>query len=232
MLHIIRGSGIAGLVGLNAQSERLLNGYQVDIIRPLLEISREETQRYCLEHNLMPRVDSTNQSLSMLRNRIRLKLLPEIKKYNPAFVESLLRNSAIAADEIAFLDSEVQKVWKSIIKEQDDIIVLDKDRFDALPDALKRHLLRLAIKRLLGTLKDIEERHIAEITGVLKKQAGKYINLPYGLIFAVEYGRYLLGSDTEPLSVSEIAVKNNKFPGVTFYPLVVEHQLWKIISFG
>ena len=199
MLHIIRGSGIAGLVGLNAKSKRLLNGKQVNIIRPLFEISREETQRYCLEHNLMPRVDSTNQSLSMLRNRIRLKLLPEIKKYNPAFVESLLRNSAIAADEISFLDSETEKVWDLVVKEQDDVIILDKERFYELPNALKRHLLRIAIKHLLGTLKDIEERHISEITGVLGKQAGKYINLPYGLIFAVEYGRYLLGRDTKAL---------------------------------
>jgi tRNA(Ile)-lysidine synthase len=217
MLHIIRGSGIAGLVGLNAKSERLLNGYQLNIIRPLLEISREETQQYCLEHNLMARVDSSNQSLSMLRNRIRLKLLPELKKYNPGFVESLLRNSAIAADEIAFLDSEAEKVWDSAVKEQDDIIILDKERFGALPDALKRHLLRVAIKRLLGTLKDIEERHIGEITGVLGKQAGKYINLPYGLIFAVEYGRYLLGSDIKALCpFPEIFGESEvNIPGVT-----------------
>ncbi len=217
MLHIIRGSGIAGLVGLNAKSERLLNGYQLNIIRPLLEVSREETQQYCLEHNLMARVDSSNQSLSMLRNRIRLKLLPELKKYNPGFVESLLRNSAIAADEIAFLDSEAEKVWDSAVKEQDDIIILDKERFGALPDALKRHLLRVAIKRLLGTLKDIEERHIGEITGVLGKQAGKYINLPYGLIFAVEYGRYLLGSDIKALCpFPEIFGESEvNIPGVT-----------------
>ena len=217
MLHIIRGSGIAGLVGLNAKSKRLLSGNQVNIIRPLLEISREETQQYCLEHNLMPRVDSTNQSLSMLRNRIRLKLLPELKKYNPAFVESLLRNSAIAADEIAFLDCETEKVWKSVVKEQNDVIILDKERFGVLPNALKRHLLRAAIKRLLGTLKDIEERHISEITGVLEKQAGKYINLPYGLIFAVEYGRYLLGRDTKALCpFPEIAAEEIiRIPGVT-----------------
>jgi tRNA(Ile)-lysidine synthase len=217
MLHIIRGSGIAGLVGLNAKSKRLLNGNQVDIIRPLLEISREETQRYCIDHNLVARVDSSNQSLSMLRNRIRLKLLPEIKKYNPAFVESLLRTSVVAADEIAFLDSEVEKVWESVVQEQDNVIILDKERIDALPDALKRHLLRVAIKRLLGTLKDIEERHIGEITGVLGKQAGKYINLPYGLIFAVEYGRYLLGRDTKALCpFPELATEEIiRIPGIT-----------------
>ena len=43
MLHIIRGTGIKGLVGLNPKSQRLLNVHQVNIIRPLLEISRAET---------------------------------------------------------------------------------------------------------------------------------------------------------------------------------------------
>ncbi len=218
MLHIIRGSGIHGLVGLNPKTNRLLNGHQVNIIRPLLEISRTETQQYCLENNLAARYDSTNLSLAPLRNRIRHKLLPEIKKYNPGFVESLLRTSAIAADEIAFLDSELEKVWESVVKEQNDSVILDKDEFDALPNALKRHLLRATIKNLLGTLKDIEERHVEEIIGVSIKQAGKYINLPYGLIFAVEYGRYLLGSDTTVLCpFPEIAGESAvNIPGETF----------------
>ncbi|HAS28475.1 MAG TPA: tRNA lysidine(34) synthetase TilS [Dehalococcoidia bacterium] len=217
MLHIIRGSGIAGLVGLKAKSKRLLNGHQVNIIRPLLEIRRAETLQYCLENNLAARDDSTNLLLAPLRNRIRHRLLPELQKYNSGFVESLLRTSAIAADEISFLDAELEKVWESVVKEQNDSVILDKDKFDALPSALQRHLLRAAIKNLLGTLKDIEERHIEEIMGVLAKQAGKYINLPYGLIFAVEYGKYLLGSDTKALCpypeiIGEFEIK---IPGVT-----------------
>ena len=217
MLHIIRGSGICGLVGLNPKTSRRLNGHQVNIIRPLLEISRMETQQYCLENNLAAMDDSTNLSLEPLRNRIRHKLLPELKKYNPGFVESLLRTSAIAADEIAFLDSESAKVWELVAKEQNDSVILNKDEFDALPNALKRHLIRAVIKKLLGTLKDIEERHIEEIMGVSGKQAGKYINLPYGLIFAVEYGRYLLGSDTKALCpYPEIIGESEiKIPGVS-----------------
>ncbi len=216
MLHIIRGTGIKGLVGLNAKSRRLLNGRQVNIIRPLLEVSREETQRYCLEHNLEVRFDSTNLSLSPLRNRVRQKLLPELKKYNPGVEESLLRTSAIASDEIAFLDCELEKVWESAVSLRDNTVILDKDRFDALQNVLKRHLLRVAIKNLLGTLKDIEERHIEEIMGVLDKQAGKYINLPYGLVFAVEYGRYVLGKDTGTLCpFPEIAGESAiKIPGI------------------
>ena len=55
MLHIIRGTGTKGLVGLNPKSQRLLNVHQVNIIRPLLEISRAETEAYCLSHNLVAR---------------------------------------------------------------------------------------------------------------------------------------------------------------------------------
>ena len=216
MLHIIRGTGIKGLVGLNPKSQRLLNVHQVNIIRPLLEISRAETEAYCLSHNLVARVDSSNRSLSPLRNRIRHRLLPELKKYNPGFVESLLRTASIAADEIDFLDHELEKVWQDTVKKQNGALTIDKEKFDALPTALKRHLLRSAIRHLLGTLKDIEERHIEEMMGVLGKQAGKCINLPYGLIFAVEYGRYLLGSDTKALCpypeiISEFGIK---VPGV------------------
>jgi tRNA(Ile)-lysidine synthase len=212
MLHIIRGTGIKGMVGLNAKSLRLLKGHQVNIIRPLLEISRAETEAYCLSRNLVARVDSSNLSLSPLRNRIRQKLLPELKRYNPGFVESLLRTSNIAADEIDFLDYELEKIWKETVNKQDASLIFHKDKFDMLPNALKRHLLRSAIKHLLGTLKDIEERHIEEMMAVLGKQAGKYINLPYGLVFAVEYGRYLLGSDTKALCpyseiVSESEIK-------------------------
>ncbi len=217
MLHIIRGTGIKGLIGLNAKSSRLLNGRQINIIRPLLEISRDETQRYCDAHKLAARLDSTNLSLSPLRNRVRQKLLPELKNYNPGVVESLLRTSAIAADEIAFLDSELEKVRGDIIEPKNDMVILKRDGFDGLPDVLKRHLLRTTIKEMLGTLKDIEERHIEEIMGVLGKQAGKYINLPYGLIFAVEYGRYLLGSDIKALCpFPEIFGESEvNIPGVT-----------------
>ncbi len=199
LLHIIRGSGIHGLVGLKPKSSRYLNGKTLDIIRPLLEISRDETQEYCRQYDLMPRSDSTNLSLSPLRNRIRQKLLPELKNYNPRVVNSLLRTSSIVADEVEFLDNELKQVWDDVVKEMDGVIILDKEKCDALPTALKRHMLRVAIKKLLGTLKDIEERHIEEIIGVSGKQAGKYINLPYGLIFAVEYGRYILGNDAAAL---------------------------------
>ncbi|MDD4874732.1 MAG: tRNA lysidine(34) synthetase TilS, partial [Dehalococcoidales bacterium] len=87
LLHIIRGTGIHGLTGLKPKSRRRLNGKTVDIIRPILEISRSETEEYCRKNNLVPRLDSTNLSLPPLRNRVRRKLIPLLKSYNPGVVE-------------------------------------------------------------------------------------------------------------------------------------------------
>jgi len=89
-----------------------------------------------------------------------------------------------------------------------------------LPAALKRHLLRTAIERLLGDLKDIETRHIEGILSSLNKPAGKRVSLPEGLIFSIEYDKYLLSSD--PAALSPFPVLDAEFvlkvPGETKLP--------------
>ncbi len=58
----------------------------------------------------------------------------------------------------------------------------------------------MSIENLRGNLHDIETLHIEEMMEALTRQAGKRLNLPGGLIFAVEYDRYLLGSDLSALA--------------------------------
>jgi len=192
LMHLIRGTGTRGLQGLKPGSEWLLNGKTFNVVRPLLKVSRRETAEYCRRYGLVPRLDASNLSLSPLRNRIRHQLVPLLESYNPRVAEALLRTSAITAEQVAFLDGEVSRLWNDIVQEKEGIIVLDKGRLLLLHHALKCHLLRAAIEQLLGSLKDIETRHIEEIMAVLDKPAGKQISLPSGLIFVVEYGRYLL----------------------------------------
>jgi tRNA(Ile)-lysidine synthase len=76
------------------------------------------------------------------------------------------------------------------------MIILNRDRLNQLPTAIKRHLLRAAIEKILSSLKDIETRHIEEILAMLGKPAGRQINLPGGLIFSIEYDSYVLGVET------------------------------------
>ncbi len=220
LMHLIRGTGTRGLRGLQPSSLWQSSRNSTTVIRPLLQVSRQETTDYCHSHQLMPRIDTSNLSLSPLRNRIRHQLLPLMQSYNPQVAKALLRTAHIAGDDFALLDRESTRLWDKIAQRQEDVIILDKEGFLKLPPALQRHLLRAAIEKLLGTLKDIEARHIEEMMAALAKPAGKRLSLPGGLNFAIEYNQYQLGLDLAALSPFPV-LRNEfalKIPGETMFP--------------
>ena len=220
LMHLIRGTGTTGLRGLQPGSLWQSLGDSLTVVRPLLAVSRQETASYCRDHQLMPRLDASNLSLSPLRNRIRHQLLPLLQSYNPRVTDALLRTARIAGDDLAFIDKEIASLWGEIVREQEKAIILDKESFLELPSTLQRYLLRAIIEKVLGNLKDIEVRHIEEIMGVLTKPAGKRISLPEGLIFSIEYDKYLISPD--PAAVSPFPALSGEFrlkiPGETLLP--------------
>ncbi len=220
LMHLLRGTGTKGLRGLQPVSQWQSSGLGITVIRPLLSISRQETESYCHDHHLAYMTDASNLSLSPLRNRIRHQLLPLLQSYNPGVNEALLRTARIAGDDFEFLAGEGARLWGGIARRQGDTIILDREGFAALPPALQRYLLRTAIEGLLGSLKDIETRHIEEIMAALVKPAGKRLSLPGGLFFAIDYTQYHLGKD--PVSQSPFPVLGNetelKIPGETLLP--------------
>ncbi len=216
LLHIIRGTGTRGLRGL-APVHKLGN---LKVVRPLLETSRRSTLEYCAENGLEPQQDSSNRSLGPMRNRVRLELLPLLKKYNPAVEDSLLRTAQLAASEAEFLQAELRKALPGMTFRKGDNLIFDRQRFATSPAALQREMLRLAFEELLGTLKDIESRHIELIMNAVGKPPGRVVALPGGLTFAVDYDRYVLGFKiAELVPFPEISASYAlKVPGLTKIP--------------
>ncbi|MCL0060284.1 tRNA lysidine(34) synthetase TilS [Dehalococcoidia bacterium] len=194
LMHLIRGTGLLGLRGMQPLSRWRLpdEETQLTVIRPLLEISREETEAYCAACELSPRLDSSNISSKYLRNRIRTELMPALLEYNPGIRESLGRAARTVAADIAHLDEEVARLWDSVAVERPDAVALDNQAFSVLPPALKRHLLRSALGRLLGDLRDIELVHIEDLLKVMERPAGKRLSLPGGLAFHGGYTESLI----------------------------------------
>lgn len=231
LLHLIRGTGIRGLRGLQPVSGWQYSGKSLGIIRPLLEVNRQETSGYCIEHNLESRIDSSNLSLSPLRNRVRHQLLPVLENYNPQVAEALLRTARIAGDDLAALDAEITRLQEDIIEKQGETIILDKESFLEMAPAWQRQLLRKSIEELRGNLKDIEVRHIDEILDALDKPAGRSLDLPGGLVFAVDYDRYLLTRDPAeispyPVIEGEVSIKipgETRFSGWSIKAEILEH---------
>jgi tRNA(Ile)-lysidine synthase len=214
LMHVIRGTGTRGLRGLQAVSEwssLIKPSGSITVLRPLLDVTRKETADYCHEHNLVPRVDRTNFSLSLLRNRVRLKLLPELRTYNPRIDQALLRTARIAGDEYDLLKKECARLWRTMAEERDNAIILNKRKLFKESPALQRYLLRMALERMIGNLKDIETQHIEEILQSLKKRSGSVITLPGDLIFAVEYDRYVLARDPADLCPFPVLTEEYRF---------------------
>lgn len=92
LLNITRGTGIKGLSGIPVQNK--------NIIRPLLFTNRDEILAYAKEMKLQWREDSSNSKTDYTRNRIRLKVLPELKEINPS-IEQTFKNTKERLDLVA-----------------------------------------------------------------------------------------------------------------------------------
>jgi tRNA(Ile)-lysidine synthase len=201
LMHLVRGTGLAGLRGMQPLSIlRSAGGTQLRVVRPLLEVSRAETEAYCAAQGLSPRSDSSNRLPDYLRNKIRFQLIPLLREYNPDIDKALLRMASAADSDLTHIEAETSRLWGSVAREQSEGVAIDRAEFSRLQPALKRHLVRSALQRLLGELRDIEAVHIESLLNALDKPAGKRLSLPKGLAFHGDYDYGLITSKKSPHS--------------------------------
>ncbi len=239
LMHILRGTGITGLCGLapcspmaydsqgmslRAEALSVAKGQRSNllVIRPLLDITREETASYCQEHQLEPHIDSSNLSPSFFRNRLRLHLLPLLRQYNPSVDQALLRLADIAKEDNALIEQQTSGVWDEVARQENNTVYLDKKQIASLPLALQRHLLRVAVTKLAGDVRDIEASHIEAARSLLNKPASKRISLPHGLICHGGYNELVI---TRLPSVIASEAKQSPLPPCPFPPLPGEFPL-------
>jgi tRNA(Ile)-lysidine synthase len=180
LLNILRGSGLEGLAGLTACDPPL--------VRPLLSVPRAEIEAYCVFHALQPRQDSSNQKTDYTRNRMRAELLPHLASYyNQCVGDSLLRLSELAIADSELLECLAREALQTVTMRQDpEECVLDAARLSALPLALKRRVLRLAIAAVRGDLRDIGMETTERILRALALERTEAALLPMQGAVAVE----------------------------------------------
>ncbi|MFA5374231.1 MAG: tRNA lysidine(34) synthetase TilS [Dehalococcoidia bacterium] len=221
LMHLVRGAGIAGLQGMSPVTDMYSHSRaRLQVIRPLLEVTREETENYCSSHRFNPRKDDTNESLDYVRNRFRRELIPVLRKSNSDIGAAVRRVTETAADIMSFLDIEVERTWSDAVCVNPVGITINTAAVRALHPALRRHLLRRVVSEVLGDLVDIEAVHIEKMIEALHKQAGKTISLPRGLKFHVSYDTCLLTKGTvDVCPLPELGRAHRlKVPGVTLLP--------------
>ncbi len=177
LMRILRGTGPDGLAGIEYKREGT-DG--IKIIRPLLDAKRDDIEKYCMENQLHPRLDHTNEQPIYTRNKIRLHLIPFIEEnFNPNITDTLNRLSNIAKEDKDFMEAVVNELLK-------DDLGLEKIR--AQHPAIRK---RIIIRKLegIGLDQGIIRAHVeAADQLIMEGKTGSSVHFPKGYRVVIDYG--------------------------------------------
>jgi tRNA(Ile)-lysidine synthase len=133
LINLLRGAGTAGLSGMREVSTRRIDDVDLAIVRPFLGVWRKEIDSYLREHRIKFREDASNKNLNPLRNRVRHRIIPYLKKIIGRNIRpAIWRAAAIAGEEEDWIDSQLPDSSN---------VELSVAKLRALPIALQRRVI-------------------------------------------------------------------------------------------
>ena len=165
LYRFLRGSGTAGLSGIRPTTP--------GIVRPLLELRRDEIRIWLREHSISWREDSSNADPDFVRNRIRRRHMPELSaSLNPSLAEGLASTAEWARGEEDYWNAELDRLEPLYLDIRPETVLIQLGSFCLLPVAVQRRLLRRAVERVRGSLRSIDFRHVEGIRAMMATAEG------------------------------------------------------------
>lgn len=160
LFNLARGTGTKGLSGISPKREP-------NVIRPLIECTREEIESYCEKNGLSFVTDSTNLTDDYTRNHIRHKLVPCFQKINTDYQASFLRAMNNLKEENSF----IEQAALSLIKESRCENGYKLKEFLSAHNAVVRRAVLILLKSKMS--KPPEAKHIDACFDLIKTGKGK-----------------------------------------------------------
>ena len=213
LYRLLRGSGPGGLAGIKP----CFNG----VIRPLLTSTKDEILTYCREHGLAYAIDRSNEEPVYVRNRIRLKLLPELaRSYNPQIVPALSRTGELLRWDNEYIQAKAAEAWQIYaITGRAGMVGLKRAVFQE-PAAIVSRLLRQAAVLAGGDPRGLSYEYVKKIMDKSRQLKWKQ-DLP-GLRVAMEQDSLWFGTagrlkgDQKRLNASPVQVVLQYGKWITF----------------
>lgn len=170
LLGLARGSGTRSLSGMASE-----NGIY---IRPLLNITRDQTVAACKELGIQPWNDPHNGNTEFSRVKVRLEVLPVMEeKLGPGIAAALSRSASILRDDADALDEIAQ-----IEIARSELANLDCEHLATLARAIRSRVLRAAIYAAGAPSGSITADHLAGVEALVTSWRGQgAISLPGGV---------------------------------------------------
>jgi tRNA(Ile)-lysidine synthase len=149
LYNLMRGSGADGLASLTWR--RSLSA-DINLVRPLLNVSRHQTKGFCDENQIPIWEDSTNQNLDYRRNRLRLETIPYLQThFNPQLENMIAQTSELLHGDVLYLESQASRFFEeniSVIWDERSP-KLQRQKLQEQPLALQRRIVRQFLSRYL-----------------------------------------------------------------------------------
>jgi tRNA(Ile)-lysidine synthase len=159
LFNLARGSYLNGVTGMETWSPGKY------LLRPLLNVTKEEIISYLNKTKIPFRTDKSNFDERFSRNRIRKNIIPEFRKINPNFDETFLDFMDSLAETAAWIE-ESESAW---IKRYSFNKGIPLDRFLELPTVMQKNILASLYRKTHGNIRKFNRKHLDQILTVLRK---------------------------------------------------------------
>lgn len=213
LMRLLSGCGVEGLGGMDYVSTPRPG---LRVIRPLLDVSRDDIERYLRRHRVTWREDRSNRDPAMMRNRVRHTLLPTLRKEGfPGAAEALVRLAGIMREEQRVLERETDRVYNAVCPRGR----ISRSRLRALLVADQRRVLR----RWLGEGRGVDFAAVERLRKHVVRDAEGVDTMPGGDVVTWRAG-WLARRSVSAKPEAGIPSTPLNVPGVT----VTADQQWKI----
>lgn len=161
LYNLLRGSGADGLQAL--VWKRPLTS-DIQLVRPLLDLTRATTGQFCRDAQLQVWDDSTNHDVTYARNRIRQELLPYLQThFNPQAEQALSQTAELLQADVEYLEMQAAALLQQV--QHPDRPGLDRSLLKESPLALQRRVVRQFLQRTLPEAPNFD--HIEKFVGLI-----------------------------------------------------------------
>ncbi len=196
LMRLLRGSGPEGLRGIHSVIE-LEAGLR--LIRPLLDVARAEVIAHCQHYGIAFRVDSSNLSTGLARNRVRYELLPLLRSFNPRVEVALQR----LGQQVELDNDYLREIAAEIVAAASKGNSIALPPLRSLPPAIRGRALRLWLRTARGHLRRINAIHLEAIDRlVTHSQSGRCVELPGGWRVVREFEQLVLARASDCIATS------------------------------
>jgi len=167
VFHLARGTGRRGLGGMRPRAEV----GEVLIVRPLLEQPRAALLDHARSRALAWNEDSSNNDISLARNRLRRRILSDLQQINARAVDNVARGAELMREEEEWLDEVAARAFEEVSIEEEfpGGMALREEQLAALPRPLRRRVVRRAIELVRGHCRGISHEHVEWVVAAGEK---------------------------------------------------------------